>query len=63
MKTWSFNTTDYSGVVTAESVEMALIWIAHKHQITLNKTDLVPVVTSGRWVRMFKHEQTTNTKE
>jgi len=64
MKTWTINNfkghwpVGTAAVVTAESVEMAIIWLEKRLDEeglpqTIKPEQLIPVVTSSRWVRIL----------
>lgn len=59
MMTWTFKPKSYPpAIVTADNVDMAIQLLQFRYiqedlVISIKRTDLIPVVTTTRWCRIF----------
>lgn len=64
--TWTYNKYGIAAVVSAENCEMACLKLARqildefKETIIIKNEDLIPVVTSTRWVRILRWDRIWN---
>ncbi len=54
MKIWSVNTPSLIAIVSAEDVNQAKAMILEMTGWEITNSDLVPIITSTRWVRILK---------
>ncbi len=53
--TWTYNKDGVIAVVSAELISTAIVWLEKETGISgIKPADLIPVVTSTRWVRVLQ---------